>query len=134
MNTGGILWNKDNAQSDNFTMDPMLYEANRAILERFAERALYQHGCLSERLIQRTLDGVEPEKTYTHVVYEADGKSLVMFANEGELNTLVNILMEAVGKTRMASMRRKLDDEDNPLEVIAGKEVAKWNEHWPLTK
>ena len=132
MFTGGICWN--NGEGDNNKMDTMIYETNRAVLERIAEVALYQHGCLSERLVQRTLNGVEPEKTYTHVVYEANGGSRVMFANEGELNLLVGILEAAVGAQRMHSMRRKLHEEENPIESLAAKEAAKWRDAWPLTK
>lgn len=133
MITGGIVF-RNNLECDNHSVTSVIYQTNRKTLERIAERALYQHGCLSERLIQRTIAGAEPEKSYTHVVYEADGGSLVMFANEGELNLLTELLEKAVGEEMMSSLRRKISEEENPIEVIAEQEAAKWRKEWPLEK
>ena len=130
---GGIVF-RHNMDFDNHSVDPVIYQTNRKILERFAEIALYQHGCLSDKLIQRTLDAVEPEKSYTHVVYETDGKSRIMFANEGELNMLISILEKAVGKENMESMRRKISEEVDPITPIVEKVVSSWKHEWPLDK
>ena len=123
----------------------VLYSINRKVLTQFALLALDDRGLLCGHRVAKSefadVTDPGPEKTFTYQVYGEDlnGRygNRVMFANEEEVNTLVNFLIKQVGDERMHIFKRSIGNhEPDDVERIGREWYRRWGagESWPLAK
>ena len=122
----------------------IIYECNENILLRYVYAALADYGMLSGKMIKKSEfarpEDPEPEKTFTVQILGDDigyrfGKR-VMFANDGDVKTLLKILVNEVGNDRMHCIHESLEsNEPNDVHKVGIKWLAKWKrgDGWPLS-